>query len=422
MRVAVVAEYYPRPRDPALGVWAHRQALAARAAGAEVRVLVLHRPVPPLSRCARATCARCRAPCASRCTPSSTASPSTTSRSSHRRARAPTAAGVRGPPRRSRSRCAAAPPLPLRPRPRPLRGAGGDAVARRGPARRSWSRSTAATCWPCRARRAAEAVRRALEGAGSCSPTRRAWPSARAGARRAARASCTWAPTSRPSRRQRAARRATLVTVGHLVARKRHADVLRALWLLRDSHPELAGSWSATGPSAPALERLAASWACADRVDFRGALAARPGDRAARAARVFVLPSVDEAFGVAYVEAMAGGVPAIGCRGEQAPRRSPRPAAACGSSRPPSPRRSRPSCARCSTTRHGGPSLARSARDGRRRLHLGGLRRRHGRRVRGGAARMSVSVAMPVRNGGALLGDGARRGRARRSVDQRSWW
>ena len=32
-----------------------------------------------------------------------------------------------------------------------------------------------------------------------------------------------------------------------------------------------------------------------------------------------MLPSVDEAFGVAYVEAMAGGVPAIGCRGEAGP-------------------------------------------------------------------------------------------------------
>src|SRR5687767_9924460 len=46
MRVAVVAEYYPRAGDPVLGAWAHRQALAAQAAGAEVRVLVLHRPVP----------------------------------------------------------------------------------------------------------------------------------------------------------------------------------------------------------------------------------------------------------------------------------------------------------------------------------------------------------------------------------------
>src|SRR3954463_5756547 len=47
MRVVVVAEYYPRAADPALGIWAHRQALAARDAGAEVRVVVLHRLVPP---------------------------------------------------------------------------------------------------------------------------------------------------------------------------------------------------------------------------------------------------------------------------------------------------------------------------------------------------------------------------------------
>src|SRR4051812_345035 len=46
MRVAVVAEYYPRAHDPVLGVWAHRQAMAARDAGADVRVLVLHRPIP----------------------------------------------------------------------------------------------------------------------------------------------------------------------------------------------------------------------------------------------------------------------------------------------------------------------------------------------------------------------------------------
>ncbi len=32
-----------------------------------------------------------------------------------------------------------------------------------------------------------------------------------------------------------------------------------------------------------------------------------------------MLPSVEEAFGVAYIEAMAGGVPAIGSRGEPGP-------------------------------------------------------------------------------------------------------
>ena len=32
------------------------------------------------------------------------------------------------------------------------------------------------------------------------------------------------------------------------------------------------------------------------------------------------MPSVDEAFGVAYVEAMAGGLPAIGAEGEPGPQ------------------------------------------------------------------------------------------------------
>ena len=45
MKVAIVSEFSPRAHDPVLGIWAHRQALAARDAGADVRVLVLHRPV-----------------------------------------------------------------------------------------------------------------------------------------------------------------------------------------------------------------------------------------------------------------------------------------------------------------------------------------------------------------------------------------
>jgi teichuronic acid biosynthesis glycosyltransferase TuaC len=113
--------------------------------------------------------------------------------------------------------------------------------------------------------------------------------------------------------------RPSLVTVGHLVARKRHADVLRALWLLRDSHPELAWIVVGDGPERPALERLAGELGVAGRVRLRGRLAPAAAASAARSGSVFVLPSVDEAFGVAYVEAMAGGIPAIGCRGEPGP-------------------------------------------------------------------------------------------------------
>ena len=48
-KVVVLAEFYPSIRDPVLGIWAHRQALAAQQAGAEVRVLALHRLVPSRS-------------------------------------------------------------------------------------------------------------------------------------------------------------------------------------------------------------------------------------------------------------------------------------------------------------------------------------------------------------------------------------
>jgi teichuronic acid biosynthesis glycosyltransferase TuaC len=109
-----------------------------------------------------------------------------------------------------------------------------------------------------------------------------------------------------------------IVTVASLIGRKRHGDVLRALWLLRDSYPTLEWVVVGDGPERGALERLAQELGLGERVRFTGPL---PHAEAVKEARrgVFVLPSIDEAFGVAYVEAMAGGVPAIGCRGEDGP-------------------------------------------------------------------------------------------------------
>ena len=57
----------------------------------------------------------------------------------------------------------------------------------------------------------------------------------------------------------------------------------------------------------------------AERVEFHGQLAPSEAIEQARRCTLFVMPSTEEAFGVAYVEAMAGGVPAIGCRGEPGP-------------------------------------------------------------------------------------------------------
>ena len=102
-------------------------------------------------------------------------------------------------------------------------------------------------------------------------------------ARRAAHA--RRAPRHRPARRGAPAADAapTLVTVGHLVARKRHADVLRALWILRDRRPDLRYRDHRRRARARRCSRTSrASSALADRVEFTGRL---PHEEALRCGR-----------------------------------------------------------------------------------------------------------------------------------------
>ncbi|MGN6189384.1 MAG: glycosyltransferase [Conexibacter sp.] len=323
MRVAIVAEYYPRAEDPVLGVWAHRQALAAREAGADVRVLVLQRPLPPLAALKRADLAAARAALRqprraqlddieveyvrylSPPRPWSYASWGAWAAPALRRAlralrsdfpfelvhahyAVPAGDAVR--------RAAAGVPLVVSVH-------GGDVLAtaqRSAYARRTIQRTfahaqlvlanSAGTERRCRALGAHET---AVVHLGTDVPP---------------------APAPRPADAP-----PLLVTVGHLVARKRHADAIEALALLAPTHPRLRYAIVGDGPERTRLEALAGARGVRDRVDFTGQLP--PAEARARAAQadLFVLPSVDEAFGVAYVEAMAAGVPAIGCAGEDGP-------------------------------------------------------------------------------------------------------
>ncbi|MFZ1925644.1 MAG: glycosyltransferase, partial [Solirubrobacteraceae bacterium] len=111
----------------------------------------------------------------------------------------------------------------------------------------------------------------------------------------------------------------SLVTVGHLVARKRHADVMRALAVLAKRYPSLRYVIIGDGPERVTLEGLAARLEVSERVEFRGQLAPAQAIEQVRRCTLFAMPSTEEAFGVAYIEAMAGGLPAIGCRGEPGP-------------------------------------------------------------------------------------------------------
>ena len=308
MRALVVAEFYPRAHDPVLGIWAHRQAIAAREAGADVRVAVLYRPIPPRAE--------------------------------------PQALGryLRQPPRTR------------------LDGITVDYVPFVSPARSgsygrwgAWAAPSLAAYLHARRRAfdvvhahnavpAGDAVRRARAGkplvvsvhGGDVFFTalhhgeqtvRPVFESARlilansAGIGRRARelgareARVVHLGADVPDHLPRRDPH-TVVTIGHLVGRKRHADVIRAIWSLRD---RLALKYLVIGDGQerPALERLAADLGV--DVEFTGQLPHEQALERARACAVMALPSIDEAFGVAYIEAMAARLPAIGCRGEPGP-------------------------------------------------------------------------------------------------------
>ncbi len=324
MKVVVVSEFYPRRHDPVLGVWAHRQALAAQAAGAEVHVVVLHRLIPPLASVrggprsfAAATAALARqprhdtidglpvsyvrfvSPVRSRSYASwgAWAAPPLGVALRHLRRRFPfdlVHAHNAIPPGDALRRVNAGVPIVVSVH-------GGDVLY------------TART-----SRAGAAAVRRSLGAArlvlanseGIAELSRR---------HGAADTRVVHLGTDVPERTAARSGSPTLVTVAHLVARKRHADVMRAVAVLSARHPTLRYLIVGDGPERGPLGALAERLGIADRVTFAGQLHPSAALETSRRATIYAMPSTEEAFGVAYIEAMAAGLPAIGCRGEPGP-------------------------------------------------------------------------------------------------------
>lgn len=323
MKVAIVAEYYPRRRDPVLGIWAHRQALAARECGADVKVLVLERPLPP-------------------------------SASLKRPWKLPGAlAGIARQPRRDeldgidvryvrfvagdRNRTyatwheRAAEPL-------------GEAL---GELRSDWQfdlvhahyalpAGGAALAFTSthdlplvvsvhggdvlgpllQAPQARDAVGQVLRGASEVICNSRATLGRVADITRDdERLRVVYLGASPPDDAPPKRERPTVATLAHVIPRKRHADVLEAVQSMDEVDWLVIGD----GPELPALRRAVGALDLRARVELTGQL---PPDEALRrlaSAHVMALPSEDEAFGVAYVESLACGVPAIGLETEGGP-------------------------------------------------------------------------------------------------------
>jgi glycosyltransferase involved in cell wall biosynthesis len=335
MKVLVLAEYYPRAQDPTLGVWAHRQALAAREAGGDLRVLVLHRPLPPLAALRHRDLGAVR---------EALAQP----RSTELDGLVVEYLRYLSPPRPwSYGSWGAWAAPPLRRALRRIHAGfafelvhahyavpAGDAVRRAAPGiplvvsvhggdvygdhagspgvgfalahARLVLANSAGTARRCIVRGASPAATRVVHLGADLPLAAEPAPGGRPAE-----------PT--PAGSAAARRGPTLVSVGNLIERKRHADVIAALPTLRARHPGIRYVIVGDGPERGRLAELAASLGVGDRVDFRGRLGHAEALAAAGSGSVFVLPSVGEAFGVSYIEAMAAGVPAVGCRGEDGP-------------------------------------------------------------------------------------------------------
>ena len=329
MRVCVVAEYYPRRRDPVSGIWAHRQAIAAREAGAAVRVLALERPLPGVeaTRAAlhgstggllgelRRFAAQPRREIRDGIEVEYVRFPAPPRERGyagwHRWARAPLAWALERARREHgidlvhahyATPSGAAARAWTGPRRMPLVVSvhGGDVFAPTlaAPAARSLVGATlrGSDVVLCNS---AATLRRAARLAGRGDHMRVVHLGAD--------------PLDAPDGRRPAP---TLATVAHLIPRKRHEDVLRALAVV-----DAAVRWLVIGdgPELPRLRALAADLGIDGRVEWAGRLEHERARAELARCDLMVMPSVDEAFGVAYVEALASGVPAVGCAGEGGP-------------------------------------------------------------------------------------------------------
>lgn len=109
-----------------------------------------------------------------------------------------------------------------------------------------------------------------------------------------------------------AGRSKRLLAVGRLHPQKDHVSLIRAFALIAETMPDWQLRILGEGDERSMLEREVKRLGLADRVEMPGAVADISAEYAA--AQLYVIPSLYESQGLATVEAMAHGLPAVGFR------------------------------------------------------------------------------------------------------------
>lgn len=119
-----------------------------------------------------------------------------------------------------------------------------------------------------------------------------------------------------PGITERLAGKRVLLSVGRLEKEKGCQHNIRALAMLRDKHPDLVYLLVGNGTYRDSLNNLAVSLGVAERVIFAGYQTRDQVGAFYAGGQVFSMPSVDESFGIVYLEAMAASLPVIATQGE----------------------------------------------------------------------------------------------------------
>jgi glycosyltransferase involved in cell wall biosynthesis len=106
-------------------------------------------------------------------------------------------------------------------------------------------------------------------------------------------------------------RKAELVYAGRLLSHKNVDLLVSALALARDEIPDVRALIIGDGPEAYRLKRQIRELGLEDRVEMAGFLEYEEMISRLKAARIFVLPSTREGFGMAALEALACGTPVV---------------------------------------------------------------------------------------------------------------
>ena len=124
--------------------------------------------------------------------------------------------------------------------------------------------------------------------------------------------------------RSRGGRQTTILSVARQYRRKNTESLLRAVGQLRVARPDVMLRIVGEGPELARLRAVSDQLRLGDAVHFVGALEGLEAlQREYAGADVFCLPSLQEGFGIVWLEAMAAGLPIVAARAGATPEVAP---------------------------------------------------------------------------------------------------